>query len=176
MDLFYFHSTVESGASIKMATRQVRSNLEFIQELRACVARYLAAVDAWETEYHRYYRLARPHSTVSPDLEDAQSAYITARRELETLTPRARRLCAKFEQRDPWPGLLRIELGAHAPQTRIASAFGRSERITIADCLATLELQCADQELKTESPPIPEPAIEPKQHRNLLQRVIDYFI
>jgi len=159
-----------------MATTQARSNLEFIQELKACVARYLAAVDAWESEYHRYYRLARPHSTVSPDLEEAQSAYVSARRELEVLIPRARRLCAKFEQRDPWPGLLRIQLGAHAPQTKIASAFGRSERITIADCLANLELQCADQELKTETLPIPEPEMAPKQPRNLLQRVIDYFI
>jgi hypothetical protein len=62
---------MESGASIKMATSQVRSNLEFIQEPRACVARYLDAVDAWEAEYHKYYRLARPHSTVSPELDEA---------------------------------------------------------------------------------------------------------
>ena len=161
-----------------MGALQVQSNLEFIQELRACVARYLKAVDAWEAEYHKYYRLARPHQTVSPDLEEAQSAYVTARRELETLVPRARRLCAKYDQRDLWPGLLRIQLGAHAPQTKIASAFGRSERIAIADCLANLEMQCGEQEMKAEAKAeaIPEPAPPAKPHRNLLQRVIDYFI
>jgi hypothetical protein len=161
-----------------MGTIQVQSNLEFIQELRACVARYLKAVDAWEAEYHKYYRLARPHQTVSPDLEEAQSAYVTARRELETLVPRARRLCAKYDQRDLWPGLLRIQLGAHAPQTKIASAFGRSERIAIADCLANLEMQCGEQEMKAEAKieAIAEPAPPAKPHRNLLQRVIDYFI
>ena len=161
-----------------MGTIQVQSNLEFIQELRACVARYLKAVDAWEAEYHKYYRLARPHQTVSPDLEEAQSAYVTARRELETLVPRARRLCAKYDQRDLWPGLLRIQLGAHAPQTKIASAFGRSERIAIADCLANLEMQSGEQEMKAEAKAeaIPEPAPPAKPHRNLLQRVIDYFI
>jgi hypothetical protein len=161
-----------------MGAIQVQSNLEFIQELRACVARYLKAVDAWEAEYHKYYRLARPHQTVSPDLEEAQSAYVTARRELETLVPRARRLCAKYDQRDLWPGLLRIQLGAHAPQTKIASAFGRSERIAIADCLANLEMQSGEQEMKAEAKAeaIPEPAPPAKPHRNLLQRVIDYFI
>jgi hypothetical protein len=162
---------------MKMGTTQTRSNLEFIQDLRACVSRYLQTVDAWEAEYHKYYRLARPHQTVSPDLEVAQSDYVAARRELETMLPRARRLCAKFEQRDVWPGLLRIQLGAHAPQTQIASAFGRSERIAIADCLANLELHCGEQELKPETLPVPEPAPpEDKSHRNLLQRVIDYFI
>jgi hypothetical protein len=110
-------------------------------------------------------------------LEEAQSAYVTARRELETLVPRARRLCAKYDQRDLWPGLLRIQLGAHAPQTKIASAFGRSERIAIADCLANLEMQCGEQEMKAEAKAeaIPEPAPPAKPHRNLLQRVIDYF-
>ena len=160
-----------------MGATQVRSNLEFIQELRASVARYLNAVDVWEAEYHKYYRLARPHQSVSPDLEQAQSVYVASRRELEGMIPRARRLCAKFDQRDVWPGLLRIQLGAHAPQTKIASAFGRSERITIADCLANLELQCGEQEVKTDVMPVREPVPPPaKPNRNLLQRVIDYFI
>jgi hypothetical protein len=73
-----------------MGATQVQSNLEFIQELRSCVARYLKAVDAWEAEYHKYYRLATPHQTVSPDLEEAQSAYVAARRQMEALIPRAR--------------------------------------------------------------------------------------
>jgi hypothetical protein len=166
----------------KHVAATVSSNLEFIQELRASVAQYLQAVDAWEAEYQKYYRLARPHSSVSPDLEEAQSAYVRARRKLEALIPRARRLCARFEQRDPWPGLLRIELGAHPPQTKIASAFGRSERIAIANCLANLELQCVEQETKPEEtePPVGESSgLLLRQAGGLphwLRRVIDYFI
>jgi hypothetical protein len=167
---------VEPRQTSAQAASGIGSDLEFIQELRASVARYLLTVDAWETEYHKYYRLARPHQTVSPDLQEAQSAYVAARRELEARIPRARRLCARFELRDPWPGLLRIQLGAHAPQTKIASAFGRSERITIADCLANLEMQCGEQETKANVAFEPEPEPLAKPRRNLLQRVIDYFI
>jgi hypothetical protein len=159
---------------LKRTATQVSSNLEFVQELRASVARYLETVDAWEAEYQKYYRLARPHQTVSPDLQEAQSAYVAARRKLEAMVPRARRLCARFDQRDPWPGLLRIELGAHPPQTRIASAFGRSERLALADCLANLELHSGEQETKAEVRSEPEP--ESKPRRSLLRRVIDYFI
>ena len=160
----------------KQTAAGISSDLEFIRELRESVARYLQAVDAWEAEYQKYYRLARPHQRVSPDLEHAQSAFVTARRHLEQLIPRARRLCAKFDLRDLWPGLLRIELGAHPPQTRIASAFGRSERMAIADCLANMEFHCGEQAVRAESGPILEdPAVE-KPHRNWLQRIIDYFI
>jgi hypothetical protein len=152
------------------------SDLEFIRELRECVARYLQTVDAWEAEYQKYYRLARPQQRVSPDLEEEQSAYVAARRDLEGLVPRARRLCAKFDLRDLWPGLLRIELGAHPPQTKMASAFGRSERIAIADCLANMELHCGEQEVRPESELAPEEPPAEKPHRNWLERVIDYFI
>jgi hypothetical protein len=158
-------------------TVQTCSDLEFIQEIRECVARYLQAVDDWEAEYYRFYRLARPNQNVTPDLEDAQHAYISARRQLEGCIPRARRLCSKFDLRDPWPGLLRIELGAHPPQVRVASAFGRSERIAIADCLNRLLDCCASKEAQVaryvpeeEAPPLAEP------RRNWVQRVLDYFI
>jgi hypothetical protein len=159
----------------KHTTTRTNSDLEFIQDLRECVARYLQAVDAWEAGYQKFYRLARPQQRVSPDLEEAQSEYGAARRELESLVPRARRLCAKFDLRDLWPGLLRIELGAHPPQVRIASAFGRSERIAIADCLANLELRCGELEAKAESIVIEDALVE-RPPRNLLQRIIDHFI
>jgi hypothetical protein len=93
---------------------------------------------------------------------------------LETLVPRARRLCAKFEFRDVWPGLLRIELGGNAPQARMASAFGRSERLAIADCLANLELRCGDLEVPAE---IGDEALPiDKARRGLIRRILDYFI
>jgi hypothetical protein len=124
-------------------TAETNPNLEFVLALRPCVARYMDAIDNWEQEYRKFYRLARPFHQVSPDLEQAQSCYLQARQELEARIPRARRLCQRFDLRDPWPGLLRIELGAHAPQVRNASAFGRSERITVENCLNQLVDHCA---------------------------------
>jgi hypothetical protein len=160
----------------QLNTAQTSSDLEFLQEIRECVAHYLQAVDDWETKYYKFYRLARPNQGVSPDLKDAQHAYISARRELEAYIPRARRLCSKFDLRDPWPGLLRIQLGAHAPQVRVASAFGRSERIAIADCLNRLMECCASKEVQPvcDLPEDEAPGTEPR--RNLVQRVIDYFV
>ncbi len=152
------------------------ANLEFIRELRECVARYLQAVDDWEAEYQKYDRLARPQQRVSPDLAEAQARYVSARRELERYVPRARRLCAKFNLRDLWPGLLRIELGAHPPQTRNASAFGRSERIAIADCLANMELHSGEQEVMPESGPILDDSPVERPRRNWIERIIDYFV
>jgi len=157
----------------KRTAAGVSSDLEFVQELRSSVARYLQAIDHWEAEYQKYYRLARPHETVSPDLEEAQSAYVSSRRELETLIPRARRLCAKFEFRDVWPGLVRIELGGYSPQARMASAFGRSERLAIADCLANLELRCGDDEIAPGQARDGTPNEKPR--RNFIQRIVDYF-
>jgi len=160
----------------QLNTARTSSDLEFLQEIRECVARYLQAVDDWEAEYYKFYRLARPNQGVSPDLQDAQRAYISARRELEACIPRARRLCSKFDLRDPWPGLLRIQLGAHAPQVRMASAFGRSERIAIADCLNRLVECCASKEAQSARDIPEEEAPSAGTRRNLVQRVIDYFV
>jgi hypothetical protein len=142
----------------KPTATQLNSDLEFVRGLRECVARYIQAIDDWEAEYRRFYRLARPHQQVTPDLEQAQHQYTCARRELETCIPRARRLCLKFDLRDPWPGLLRIELGAHAPQVRAATAFGRSERIALEGCLSQLVDHCAQWD---EQPMVA--AVEPPQ-------------
>lgn len=150
---------------------------EFIRQLRECVARYFRALDAWEAGYHKFYRMAGSHFSKSPDLEEARLEYVAARGELAALSPRARRLCARFSLRDPWPGLLRIELGAHPPQVRTASAIGRSERLAITDCLANLELNSVQWE-EQHAVSKPPPAASAVQHprRNILQRIFDWFI
>jgi hypothetical protein len=122
---------------------ETNPDLEFVLGLRPCVARYMEAIDNWEKAYRKFFRLARPQHQVSPDLEQEQSCYLQARQELQAHIPRARRLCQRFDLRDPWPGLLRIELGTHAPQVRAASAFGRSERIAVENCLNQLVEHCA---------------------------------
>ncbi len=153
------------------------TDLEFIRQLRECVARYFRALDAWEAGYHKFYRMAGPHLSKSPDLEEARLEYAAARQELAALSHRARRLCARFSLRDPWPGLLRIELGAHPPQVRTASAIGRSERLAITDCLANLELNSVQWE-EQHAAPKPPPAADTVQppHRHILQRIFDWFI
>jgi hypothetical protein len=159
---------------VQPTTTQASSDLEFVRELRECVARYIRAIDQWEADYRRFYRIARPHQQVTPDLEQAQQRYAGARRELEGCVPRARRLCLKFDLRDPWPGLLRIELGAHAPQTRTASSFGRSERVAVQDCLNRLVDHCAQWEAQPASPMEEAPKVEPA--RNWLDRIKGYFV
>jgi hypothetical protein len=147
------------------------ADLEFVLGLRPCVARYIESIDAWEQEYRKFYRLARPFHQVSPDLEQAQAGYLQARQELEARIPRARRLCQRFDLRDPWPGLLRIELGAHAPQVRNASAFGRSERITVENCLNQLVDHCAQWQEQPVEDVAEDEAEEPR--RSWLGRLKD---
>jgi hypothetical protein len=143
------------------------SDFEFIGRFRASVDRYLRAVDAWEAEYQKHYRLAGRHRRLTPDMENAQHEYTVARRELEHGIPRARRLCLKFELRDPWAGLLRLGLGTHAPQVQAGSALGRNERLTIATCLR-------DMEDRTRA--APADTTQPEARRGWLRRIIDYFM
>src|SRR6266566_2426531 len=77
------------------------SDQEFVDNLRAAVVRYLAAVDRWEAAYQRYYRMPGWAEKVSADLEAEQREYETQRRTLEEMLPRARRLCLKHQLRDP---------------------------------------------------------------------------
>lgn len=149
---------------------QTNSNLEFIREFRECVYAYLHAVDGWEAAYQKFYRLRGTHQRLTPDMDQAQHAYVVARGRLESRIPRARQLCARFDARDPWPGLLRIELGANTPQLQNTSALGRNERLAMADCLAYLELRCAESGAAP-----PQPGAEPA-NRGLLRRIIDYFV
>jgi len=134
--------------------------------LREAVQGYLAAVDEWDAAYQKYYRLPGFGARVSGDLEAEQRVYDTRRRELEAMVPRARRLCLKYELKEPFSGLLRISLGRYAPQQRMDPTIGRSERGAVAQCL--VELQDACGEWAT-----PPGEAEPKQ--SLLRRLLDYL-
>lgn len=143
-------------------------DLVFIRELRTSVNRYLRAVDAWEEGFRRFYRIAAPQRAVTPDLEVAHSEYVHARSELLQRVPRSRRLCARFALRDPFPALLRAELGQHSPQLQQGSAVGRNERAAIAEFLADLEARCIESDPGT-PPPQPRP-------RGILRRILDFFV
>ena len=112
---------------------------------------------------------------VSADLEAEQREYEMQRRTLEEMLPRARRLCLKHQLRDPFAGLLRLSLGRHAPQHRVASAIGRNERIAATDCLLRLSEQCRVWEPEipgSEAQMVSEP--QPVK-QSLLKRLVDYF-
>jgi len=116
---------------------------EFVTELRAATAGYLAAVDGWEAAHRKYYRLAGPAGRISGDLEEPQRAYLASRKRLADLTPRARGLCFKHGLRDPWTGLIRTSLGQYAPQDRDEPAISRAERQQVNECLILLAEACA---------------------------------
>src|SRR5215475_10173568 len=141
---------------------------EFTLALRDAVQCYLVTVDAWETKYHQFYRLPG----VSKDLEGEHADYLKARRVLEGMMPRARGLCFKHGLRDPFPTLLRITLGEHAPQARDASALGRSERMAVTDVLMQLAAAC--QEFPPEKAAA---AVVPTRPAggNWLRRLVDYL-
>jgi hypothetical protein len=116
---------------------------EFVDTLRAAVRSYLETVDRWEAAYSRYYRMPGSAPLLSADMEPLQRDYETQRRALELLAPRAHRLCLKHRLQNPIPGLLRVSLGAYAPQQRIDSAIGRSERNAVTECLMQLADACS---------------------------------
>jgi hypothetical protein len=147
------------------------SDSEFVASLRAAIERYFAAVDRWEAAYQKYYRLPGYGETVSADLEAEHSEYRARRLELEGMLPRARRLCLKHQLREPFSGLLRISLGRYAPQERMDSAIGRSERSLVTDCLVQLSDACREWG--------PEPDGEAgridRDHGGFLRRIVNYF-
>ena len=150
------------------------SDQEFTGELRDAVQRYLAAVDAWEAAYQKYYRLPGYADRVTGDLAQEHAEYLEMRRVLEALLPRARGLCFKHGLRDPFPTLVRISLGQHAPQQRDTSAIGRSERMAVTDCLMQLSAAC--QEWPAGAEPASEETPErPAQSGNWLRRLVDYL-
>jgi len=116
---------------------------EFVARLRAATDGFLAAVDAWEAAYRRYYRVTGPGTKVSADLEDYERAYADNRGRLAELAPRARGLCFKYGLKDPWTVLLRSSLGQYAPQDRAESAISRAERQQANECLVLLAEACA---------------------------------
>jgi len=147
---------------------------EFTRVLRDAVERYLAAVDAWEAAYRKYYRLPGYADQVSDDLAAEHSAYLESRRRLESLLPRARGLCFKHGLRDPFPTLVRVSLGQHAPQQRDTSAIGRSERLAVTDCL--MELSAACQEWPAQRDPLDGQPPPPRAAgASWLRRLVDYL-
>ena len=88
------------------------------------------------------------------------------------MLPRARGLCFKHGLRDPFPTLVRITLGEHAPQQRDTSALGRSERMAVTDVLMQLSAAC--QEFAAEKrEEVPPPERQPSG--NWLRRLVDYL-
>ncbi len=130
---------------------------QFVQQLRETTERYLRAVDAWESEYAKYYRLPVP-GQVSPDLAGFHEIYLNTRKELQRLLPEATRLCRRFGFRDVWQSILRVELGAGTPQAGSGTgAIGRGERREIDKCLDQLEEAVAapSSGLRTAGPAAP---------------------
>lgn len=144
---------------------------EFVEALRSAVERYFAAVDQWEAVYQKYYRLPTFGSPISDDLKSEQAAYDKRRRELEEMLPRARRLCLKHRLPETFSGLLRVSLGQYAPQERLDSAIGRSERSAVTMCLVQLEEACREWK----SVPEETPAKPDRDNVPLLRRLVNFF-
>jgi hypothetical protein len=153
----------------EMAANESVSDHAFVAALRTTVEAYLAAVDQWEAAYQKYYRVP-VSGKISSDLESEQRGYEQRRRELEEMVPRARRLCLKHRLREPLSGLLRVSLGQYAPQERMDSAIGRSERSAVTACLVELSEACQEWTQETIDAPTPKPEKAP-----LLRRVIGFF-
>jgi len=152
------------------------SDHEFVASLRAAIERYLAAVDRWEAAYQKYYRLPGYAAKIRSDLEPEQREYGERRRDLEGMLPRARRLCLKYDLRDPFSGLLRIALGRYAPQHRVDSAIGRNERNEVTKCLVELSDACHEWESAGAHAEPENTGGERESDRgSLLQRLVDYF-
>jgi len=135
------------------------SDLEFILELRVRVARYLTAVDAWESAYRKFSVRRGYQAGLTPELDKAQSEYRAAKRSLEAVVPRARRLGLRYGTRDPWTGLLKVAMGE--------TTLGRNERTAIIAHLDRLLAACKD-DVSAEQP-LERPS-------SWLQRVKDYFL
>jgi len=153
-----------------MAQIDQTSDDAFIEALRAAIERYLKAVDQWEAAYQKYYRLPTFGSPISDDLKSEQHEYDERRRELEEMLPRARRLCLKHRLPEPFSGLLRISLGQYAPQQRVDSAIGRSERGMVTKCLVELSEACRDWKPEKDDRPV-----QSGPHTPFLRRLVNYF-
>jgi len=151
------------------APQQTGADGEFVAELRAATAQYLAAVDAWEAAHRKYYRLAGPGCRVSSDLEEPQRVYLASRQRLAGLAPRARGMCFKYGLRDPWTGLIRTSLGQYAPQARDEPAISRAERQSVNECLILLAEASAGFRVE------PPARGEEQEPRHWLRRLVDFL-
>ncbi len=147
----------------------------FLTELRAAVDRYLESIDAWEQAHAKYYRLVVA-GQVSADMKPFQESYVAARRELEALVPQATRLCRKYGLREPWPSILRVQLGAAPPQgSTYTSALSRGERALVTNCLLDLEARIVEAEHSGEPGAETHVAKQPEK-QGLLSRILDWFV
>ena len=149
------------------------SDLEFVAQFREAVTAYLRAVDAWERQHGQYYRLPSRAGQLTADLAEEQRVYREARKKLEQLVPRARLLYHRYDLRDPFVMLLRVNLGAGAPQSTSGSAIGGNERTEIARGLVDLLASCAQDarpELRRTAG-----AEGAGEKRSLWRRVSDFF-
>jgi hypothetical protein len=152
------------------------SDHEFVAGLRAAIEQYLNAVDRWEAAYQKYYRLPGYAAKTRTDLEPENREYGERRRDLEGMLPRAWRLCLKHRLRDPFSGLLRIDLGRYAPQHRVDSAIGRNERNEVTKCLVELSDACREWESVGAGPEPESTGPQREASRgSLLRRLVDYF-
>jgi hypothetical protein len=141
-------------------------NLAFAYQLRDAVTRYLAAVDAWERQHGKSYRLPSRSAQVTGDLETEAAAYRQARTDLEVLVPRARALYHTNGIRDPFNALLRVNLGAAAPQGGTRAAIGGNERTDVARGLVDLIAACA---------PVGDSAQPENKSPSRLSRILNFF-
>jgi hypothetical protein len=166
----------EVVSGIQMRVEDRITDHEFVLSLRTVIERYLIAVDKWEAAYQKYYRLPGYAAKIRHDLEPEQREYGERRRELKDMMPRARRLCLKHRLRDPFSGLLLIDLGRYAPQHRVDSAIGRSERNEVTKCLVELSDACHEWESAGALPEPEKKSAEPERRKgSLLKRLVDYF-
>ncbi len=146
-------------------------DVEFVTQLRLRTQRYLNAVDAWEEAYAKYYRLVTP-GQISSDLEPFQHSFLQAREELKQLMPRARRMCLRHGFKDPFQLLVRVQLGAHAPQAGGGSAIGRTERNMVNRCIANLETAAMELTPNSQNSEAGDPT---RRGRGLWRRIIEFF-
>lgn len=152
-----------------MADRvQDTPNREFVTTLRTNVEEYLRTVDEWEAVYRKFYRLNGTGDAVSQDMEEPHRKYLDARKRLEVLIPRARRLSYRYGVRDVWPSFMRTKLGARGPQSRTTSAISRSERAAVTESLARLAAASEEEVRAAEWGQEPQPG--------WLRRVLQYFL
>jgi hypothetical protein len=143
---------------------------EFVANLRTAIDAYLGALDRWEAAFQKHYRMPDCSEKISADMEAEQRDYSERRRELESLLPRAHRLCLKHDLVDPFGGLTRVSLGRFAPQQRTDSAIGRGERSAVSNCLLELHEKSIEWPVEVSPPDQAKP-----RNRSLLGRVLDYF-
>jgi hypothetical protein len=165
----------EAVSGIGMGLENGISDHEFVAGLRVAIERYLGAVDQWEVAYRKYYRLPGYAARIGDDLEPEQREYGERRRELEAMLPRARRLCLKHRLRNPFNGLLRIALGRYAPQHRVDSAIGRSERNEVTKCLVELGDACREWPVGADAESEDRASEGNRTRGSLLRRLVDYF-